>query len=195
MCVCVCVCVLSAECIHGQGGQPGLLLPHPQSGVLGGWSSSSHLLLSFPFPTLLLPLHPPISPSHPLSQYLTVKWFSEFVEDTPTEGGLQSVLRRLAGLYSIWCLHKHVAVLYQGGSVVCVCVGQDIMLSIPSHEACELFLPPALPLSSSPSLPPSLPLSSPSLPPSLSLYPGGYFKNPEDGKLVKDSILALCSQV
>lgn len=30
------------------------------------------------------------------------------------EGGLQPVLCRLAGLYAVWCLHRHSALLYQG---------------------------------------------------------------------------------
>ena len=48
-------------------------------------------------------------------QYLAMKWFSEFVEDAgQEEGGLQPVLHRIAGLYGVWCLHRHSALLYQG---------------------------------------------------------------------------------
>ncbi|CAI8050684.1 Peroxisomal acyl-coenzyme A oxidase 3 [Geodia barretti] len=58
--------------------------------------------------------------SHTLSlvflEYLVVRWFAEFVEGARQEGGgLYSVLCRLGNLYSVWCLHKHSAVLYEGG--------------------------------------------------------------------------------
>lgn len=44
-----------------------------------------------------------------------MKWFSEFVEEAmQEEGGLQPVLHRLAGLYGVWCLQRHSALLYQG---------------------------------------------------------------------------------
>ena len=50
-----------------------------------------------------------------MQQYLVVKWFSVFVEEAMKEGGgLQPVLCRLAGLYAVWCLHRHSALLYQG---------------------------------------------------------------------------------
>ena len=57
--------------------------------------------------------------SHTLSlvflEYLVVRWSAEFVEDArQEEGGLYSVLCRLAGLYGVWCLHRHSALLYQG---------------------------------------------------------------------------------
>ena len=57
--------------------------------------------------------------SHTLSlvflEYLVVRWFAEFVEGVRQEGGgLYSVLCRLANLYSVWCLHKHSALLYEG---------------------------------------------------------------------------------
>ena len=69
--------------------------------------------------------------SHTLSlvflEYLVLKWFREFVEDSRQEGeGLYSVLSRLEGLYGVWCLHRHSALLYQGLCyilcAVCVCV-------------------------------------------------------------------------
>lgn len=50
-----------------------------------------------------------------MQQYLVVKWFSVFVEEAMKEGGgLQPVLCKLAGLYAVWCLHRHSALLYQG---------------------------------------------------------------------------------
>lgn len=57
--------------------------------------------------------------SHTLSlvflEYLVMRWFAEFVEGAREEGaGLYSVLGRLAGLYGVWCLHRHSALLYEG---------------------------------------------------------------------------------
>lgn len=122
---CVCVCVGSLQNAFMAREDSQVYFCHTLSLV---FMEVGHYTSDPPSLSILIP--PPSSSPHlslslnyslPLFQYLTVKWFSEFVEDTPAEGGLQSVLRRLAGLYSVWCLHKHVAVLYQGEPVVCAC--------------------------------------------------------------------------
>ena len=44
-----------------------------------------------------------------------MKWFAEFVEEArQEEGNLHPVLCKLAGLYGVWRLHSHSALLYQG---------------------------------------------------------------------------------
>ncbi|XP_074641491.1 peroxisomal acyl-coenzyme A oxidase 3-like [Tubulanus polymorphus] len=50
-------------------------------------------------------------------EQIVITRFHHFVQGEGVPRGLQTVLRRLSDLFAIWCLEKHIAVLYEGGFI------------------------------------------------------------------------------
>uniref|UniRef100_A0ACB8E6T6 Acyl-Coenzyme A oxidase n=2 Tax=Sphaerodactylus townsendi TaxID=933632 RepID=A0ACB8E6T6_9SAUR len=50
-------------------------------------------------------------------EHTVLQRYHEYVHSAETPAALQPVLQRLCSLYGLWSLHKHMAVLYQGGFV------------------------------------------------------------------------------
>ena len=49
---------------------------------------------------------------------VAVERFYEYITSDDTPSDLRPVLTKLASLYSLWSLEKHLATLYQGGGCV-----------------------------------------------------------------------------
>ena len=43
--------------------------------------------------------------------------FVQFVEDAPTDAGLQSVAAKMCDLFGLWSLEKHLHIFYEGGGI------------------------------------------------------------------------------